>query len=737
MAVQDGPTEKRYALNGVTNAFTIPFLLLAASDLDVLIDGIQVTSGYTLAGVGNPTSTITFTTPPIGSQLLLQLDVPFERLTDYQENGDFLADTVNRDYDRIWQALKQLLRFSTRALTLGVFDVDGAGFYRAKGNGIRGLASANGVADAAVNFKDMSDYIALIVGAGQGPINSAANVLYVGPDGLTYNLQDLRNITDPLKGAALIGRGVVAVESIKDLLTAGRYGNQIAIVKSYFPSMDMGGDCFRWSATTPKSAHDGGKFISPTVPWDGTSASLGSFLNAVGEVQPQGSGCWIRMSKFTFGTDYGMTPASASEALAKLISTGGRKQIPDGVFKLNTAISLDFSNIANFPEPADPSPRFTLEGQSISNSIFNYSGVGYALTLIGAPNTGFGQSIHSMIQLSKFALKPANAGFRTCNGIRLTNHAYTSLQDISLEYLGFGLDLNSVITCDFERLYLRNCEVGLYVRGAGFSMPNANDFRRLTCQGNSFAGIVANKIGGGFHIQGATIESNGTMGTPGTGGFVGNLDGVNGSATLNLTNVYFEANLGDADLLLTNTSEFTVTVVLTNVNFNRVNPDACTKNNIGLSNTGGGRIRLILNGVSFMRGGTYTPTAARPYIVHDAACEVIDNGSTYSDAIEIAHAVTSAPVTSGSVASNGSAISVPSGITTSKLSTGTYEIVSPLGWGIDATRYFAWAVCTNSAGGVKVERVAQNSATSFTVVLTNNAGALTDSSFNFFSTRQG
>ncbi|MFJ4086146.1 hypothetical protein [Pseudomonas psychrophila] len=140
MAVPEGPTDKRYIGNGVTKTFTIPFLLLAATDLDVFIDGIEVISGFTVTSVGYPTSTLTFAVAPADqAEIYLQLDVPFERLNDYQENGDFLSSTVNRDFDRIWQALKQLLRWAGRSLRLGYFDVDGRGWYRANGNGIRDL----------------------------------------------------------------------------------------------------------------------------------------------------------------------------------------------------------------------------------------------------------------------------------------------------------------------------------------------------------------------------------------------------------------------------------------------------------------------------------------------------------------------------------------------------------------------------------------------------------------------
>ncbi|MFY1029154.1 hypothetical protein [Pseudomonas asiatica] len=206
MAVPAGPTEQRYVGNGVSTIFTVPFLVIQASDLAVYVDGVELTSGYTQSGVGNPTSSVIFTTAPaLNAQILFTLEVPFERLNDYQENGDFLARTVNNDYDRIWQALKQLLRYAGRALTLGRFDVDGQGFYRGKGNGIVDIASSQRVDTSVPNWKDVSDYVTEILATGQGPLNNAANVLYMGPDSLPYTVQDLSSTSNPAKGAALVG----------------------------------------------------------------------------------------------------------------------------------------------------------------------------------------------------------------------------------------------------------------------------------------------------------------------------------------------------------------------------------------------------------------------------------------------------------------------------------------------------------------------------------------------------
>lgn len=228
MAVPEGPTDKRYTGNGVTKIFTIPFLLLAATDLDVYIDGIEISSGFAITNVGNPTSTITFTVAPVDqADIYLQLNVPFERLNDYQENGDFLSSTVNRDFDRIWQALKQLFRWSTRSLRLGNFDVDGAGWYRAKGNGIRDLKDPEVSQDAATLGWSKRFFSELIESV-SGLVNTTTGIFY-----------DAGTLFDYLKYG--LSRRVDNVGALR-LLSSSR--NQRARTLGYYSKGDKGGGDF-------------------------------------------------------------------------------------------------------------------------------------------------------------------------------------------------------------------------------------------------------------------------------------------------------------------------------------------------------------------------------------------------------------------------------------------------------------------------------------------------------------
>lgn len=299
MTVQAGPTDKRYAANGVTTTFAIPFLIIQPGDLQVFLNGVLTTSGFTLVGVGDPTSTIIFDTAPTGD-LYLVLNVPFERLFDYQENGDFLARTVNLDFDRIWQALKQLFRYSGRALTLGENDIDGQGWYRAKGNGIRDLEDPVEDQDAATkNWSKL--YVGSVLQTGQGPINNAANVAYVDGDGNVITVQ--KGIKKQFSSVA------------KARLTPGDFDGQQASLLGYYSDFNgYGGGDLYWSALSTAADDSGTTFAVAGIPvgrWKRASVSelnvyhWGAKNGTESSDAIQRACDWVRSSGFPGDVDLG------------------------------------------------------------------------------------------------------------------------------------------------------------------------------------------------------------------------------------------------------------------------------------------------------------------------------------------------------------------------------------------------------------------------------------------------
>lgn len=113
MAVPEQTPINTYTANGVTTVFPYSFMILNDSDIRVAVDGVAIALGvdYTVSGVGLPTGgdVTILVAPANGLEVSVYRQSAVERVTDYQDNGDLLADTVNRDYDRLWMVLQELL----------------------------------------------------------------------------------------------------------------------------------------------------------------------------------------------------------------------------------------------------------------------------------------------------------------------------------------------------------------------------------------------------------------------------------------------------------------------------------------------------------------------------------------------------------------------------------------------------------------------------------------------------
>ncbi|WP_431621938.1 phage tail fiber protein, partial [Enterobacter asburiae] len=135
-----------YNANGLTTVFPFEFYIINAGDIQVTINGAPVTSGYTVSGAGNVGGgDIIFLTPPVaGSVVMLERVVPTYRLTDYQDNGDLLADTVNKDFDRLWMAIQRSFIYLGLALRRPLLG----GPFNAEGYRITGLADPVNDSDA-------------------------------------------------------------------------------------------------------------------------------------------------------------------------------------------------------------------------------------------------------------------------------------------------------------------------------------------------------------------------------------------------------------------------------------------------------------------------------------------------------------------------------------------------------------------------------------------------------------
>lgn len=114
-----------YLGNGVSNTFAFPFKIFKVADLVLTIDGVLKVFGadYALTGVGSITGgNLVATIPPANlAKVAIYRQCSYDRLVpDYQEGGDFLADTIDDDIDRVVAQVQQIARDLGRAIKLPI-----------------------------------------------------------------------------------------------------------------------------------------------------------------------------------------------------------------------------------------------------------------------------------------------------------------------------------------------------------------------------------------------------------------------------------------------------------------------------------------------------------------------------------------------------------------------------------------------------------------------------------------
>lgn len=100
--------------NGVTDVFPYNFRILAASHLNVRVDGVDrvlnvhyIVDGVNNAGGGNVTFLPGFV-PALNSTVVRQRLMPYERTDDFQFSGDIRSTEVNSNYDSAIMQIQQL-----------------------------------------------------------------------------------------------------------------------------------------------------------------------------------------------------------------------------------------------------------------------------------------------------------------------------------------------------------------------------------------------------------------------------------------------------------------------------------------------------------------------------------------------------------------------------------------------------------------------------------------------------
>ena len=102
----------RLLANGTQTEFDYPFPIFADEDMRVSFDGAIQIGGYHVTSAGETAggSVIFDTAPAADIVVALERRLPFERLSDFIEGGDFAASAINTELDYMVAGLQQVAR---------------------------------------------------------------------------------------------------------------------------------------------------------------------------------------------------------------------------------------------------------------------------------------------------------------------------------------------------------------------------------------------------------------------------------------------------------------------------------------------------------------------------------------------------------------------------------------------------------------------------------------------------
>lgn len=197
--------------------------------------------------------------------------------------------------------------------------------------------------------------------------------------------------TNPAEGLALLpyaGQTAAStldkgrLDSVSQLVGLIGVGADIAETISYWSGWGaalagpVGGATYIWDTSRPKSQHNAGNIISPTVPWNGSEGTFAAYIAKTGETDPAGSGCWVHknltgneFNVLQWGAKNDASTAGANNAMIQPLMNymeasvgggrGGVAKFPRG----NYAFGVSF-NVRD---------RVTLRGDGTEASILHFS----------------------------------------------------------------------------------------------------------------------------------------------------------------------------------------------------------------------------------------------------------------------------------------------------------------------------------------------------------------------------
>lgn len=309
--------------------------------------------------------------------------------------------------------------------------------------------------------------------------------------------------------------------------------------------------------------------------------------------------------------DFGATPdapdnvAAINKAITHMRSVGGRLKIPQGRFRTSGNHLIDVAGGV-----------VSVDGDGPAASVLLATGANTPLTISGASECA--------VRSIGFDHVDREGAGGAGDGLKVINTAYAVVDHVTVYGFLNGIKTEAALTTLFTKTLTRFCGIGIYLARGPQSCPNAITLLNCSSSMNKRFGLRIDE-GATITVFGGSIEGNGWPAE--SAGFRGGLYlsncGTEGGVGVTMMGVQLEQNMGKGDIHIAQTKNAETAF---NILFNTIFPIDnvhFTEHAIYVENN----VDVTLNvwGNSFKHIGTYTPSAARPYIKSEAPLQLTVN----------------------------------------------------------------------------------------------------------------
>lgn len=560
----------------------------------------------------------------------------------------------------------------------------------------------------------------------------------------------IRSDLSKIDGLSLIGE-LNSVAGFAGLATAPMKHVRL---RGWNADSNAGSGDFYYSPTTPKSYHDGGMFISPTVPY----ATAIDFIKGTGETDPSGNGCWVRDGIDTAkGIDLSWWAPSAltkhSDVIQKALDKAKLLKLdlylPAGEFILDKLVTYDYvsgvsANGVRGGNIIGAGSKRTILIQDVAGG--NFPGNGVAFQITGSIDT-------PSFQIDKFTVR----GFSIRgNGTVAGGTSNTGTFFLMERMMGFVIEdifsnnlYRSLIVQDSLYGSIRDCRISSSIEGVLFRKQNSQtgvnvvtlervDF--IDCWRFCLQMVESHQI----VLDNCAFEANGNRDTSGVACIVARRVGGAGGVGVDIRNCYFENN-NMRDITFAYDLNAYCQHSIRNCNFAKTgaNVYAWRVDVTGsVTPTAAAYFKLTMTDNQFLVGGSYVEDPVnRPDVVFSGfnwssgmadRVKFIDENNVMTAGYVITSAVnrvvSRGDLFTARVGADGvlSAAGSANVVSVTKTGTGAYTIVSNA---VLDKAAFLTRLHNGNVGGVTVTSTGTGSS-SATVTTTNSSGAPTDLAFS-------